>query len=207
MKKLALAALAVVFMAGAVFAADEKGEVNVGLGLALGGSAKYKISNSFSNPDFEGSDSKNAKLGGISLFAEYLYPVLEIVKVGGGFQYLLEREIVKDGPKFSYFPIYLTVQVNPLSGADIKEVFLKGNLGYNLSFTDNADPFPGVNKDEKGGIYYGLAVGYEFPFGLITSLSYDSYVSETKYSESGDWVKMEYNYHIIGFNVGYKFKL
>jgi hypothetical protein len=64
-----------------------------------------------------------------------------------------------------------------------------------------------ASKDSTGGIYYGIGAGYEFPIGLIAGLSYDTYVSQTKYSEAGEWLKMDYTYHIITLNVGYKIKL
>ena len=206
MKTLALAMLAVVFMAGVVLA---NGEVNVGLGLALGGTVKVDRSMSAGLGPSE-SNSESAQIGGISLYGEYLYLINDIIKVGGGLQYLIEREVADasgESPKFSYLPIYLTVQVNPISTA--KEIFLKGNIGYSLLFTDSVvmGYGPGVDRDEKGGLYYGISAGYEFPFGLVASVSYDVYSSETKYSIGGNYDKFEYTYSIIGLNAGYKFKI
>ena len=193
-------------MSGAALA--ERGEINAGLGLALGGTVKAERSSS-AGLGLSGSNSESAKLGGISLYGEYLYPVHEIVKLGGGLQYLVEREVadVDESPKFSYLPVYFTIQVNPINAA--KEVFFKGNIGYSLLFTDSWDAGygSGINRDEKGGFYYGISAGYEFPFGLVASISYDVYSSETKYSVGGNYDKFEYTYGIIGLNAGYKFKI
>jgi len=207
MKNLVLAMLAVIFMAGTVLA---NGEVNAGLGLALGGTVKADRSMSAGLGPPE-SNSESAQIGGISLYGEYLYLINDIIKVGGGLQYLIEREVADvldvESSKFSYLPIYLTVQVNPINAA--KEIFLKGNIGYNLLFTDSIVKGygPGVDRDEKGGLYYGISAGYEFLFGLVASVSYDVYSSETKYSIGGNYDKFEYTYSIIGLNVGYKFKI
>ena len=178
MKKLVLLVVtAVVFMAGAAFA---EGEINVKLGLDVAGEASYSRG---------GSVDINT---GVNVQGEYLAVATDILKAGGGLQYLLPRN--QDGVSgdhgVSFLPIYATVEVNPIKPA--KEVFFKANLGYGLAI-------PEGDGDTESGLYYAIGAGYNFPFGLILDISYAWHTIT-----SGD---ADFTYSKIGLNAGWKFKI
>ncbi|MCL2390485.1 MAG: porin family protein [Endomicrobia bacterium] len=182
MKKLVLAVLAVVFTAGAVFAGESFINVKAGVDPA-GHWTELGVYNE--NTEF-----------GISLAAEYLYAASDVFSFGGGFEYVLPREIENwSGTKISYLPIYVTVKLNPVPVA--KEVFFKANLGgiVHYDFDQAGSGYEGKN----GGLYYALGAGYEFPIGLAVDLTYSWYQGKV---ESYDQM-----YRKFGINVGYKFKI
>ncbi|MCL2484678.1 MAG: porin family protein [Endomicrobia bacterium] len=187
MKKLALAALATVFMAGTAFAAEGDSFIHIRAGVDPIGTLEV------------GSQSGDMKLG-ITLSGEYLRQVNDIFSFGVGAEYLIGREIdnSNNNTKLSYLPIYVTVKANPIF--TLKEVFVKANLGYNILFgvTDLSS-----SVDTKGGLYYGLAAGYEFPSGLTLDVSYGVYETGLKYGP----ITVDYSYSKVGINLGYKFKV
>jgi len=184
MKKIVFAALAVVFLSGAAFAA---GEINVKFGVDVAGNLSAKANGDNSSKDMN---------TGINLQGEYLAVLSDIVKVGAGLQYLFPRNLdgVSGAYGLSFLPIYATVEVNPIEAA--KEVFFKANLGYGLVF-------PESGGDSESGLYWAIGAGYNFPFGLIVDLSYGwHYFSVSDFGNS-----IDYTYSKLGINVGYKFKI
>ncbi|MDR1941638.1 MAG: hypothetical protein LBQ47_04870 [Endomicrobium sp.] len=144
------------------------------------------------------------------------------MKIGGGLQYLAPRKLDADNsPKFSWLPIYATVQVNPIKAAP--EVYFKGDIGYNIIADDDfeyttEDYDSNIVKgdtERKGGLYWALGAGYEFPFGLVLDLSYGFYYSTTEvkyqYDFLGDVAREEHTfdnaYSKLTLSVGYKFKI
>lgn len=188
MKKAIVAVAALMFLAGGAFA-----DLNVKVGMdPVGwGHLDYdKGSDKDGNSDFSGSAA-----------VEYLYPVVgNMLKVGGGVEYLLPREIdVKGDPKVSFLPVYASIQVNPLQKY-APEVFVKGNVGY--AFLIDLDLKNA--KEEEGGLYFAFGTGYEFDFGLILEATYSFYYGSWESKPSND---VDFSYSKLGINVGYKFKI
>lgn len=240
MKKIIVSMLLLAFVAGSALAV---GEVNLKAGLdiapggALSGGWSWDDTNSTNDGTTVGTysamDNVSGDTGGITLTGEFLYPVTETIKIGGGISYLLGRKanlrldhsILKDDNDkiqdaiLSYIPIYATVQFNPLSA--MPEVFFKGSLGYSMfyiNWTNMPNPKESLGDETtKGGIYIQLASGYEFKNGLILELSWTYITSSVEYKKTEDWndgngsysQTMEGNlvYRKIGLTAGYKFKL
>lgn len=134
---------------------------------------------------------------GINISAEYLYPVHDIIKVGGGFEYLFARGTNPDyKDKYSYFPIYAAVAVNPFYF--VPEAYLKANIGYIVLF----DPVVKGVKNNKGGFYWGIGAGYAFDFDIIIEAIYSFYYTEYEISS-----RVACSYSKLGINIGYKFKI
>ena len=200
MKKLALAALALVFTAGAAFAAEAGDRfIKTKLGADIGTSFKYKVESE--------SVSGDVNLG-ISLGGEYLYAINDVFSIGAGLQYLLPRngEVSMGGHStevnsLSWLPIYATVQANPIS--EMKEMFFKANIGYSVLFDFDIPEAGSESLDKKGGLYWAIGAGYEFPSGLTLEATYESFYS----SASSGHVTVDLPYGKIGISAGYKFKL
>ncbi|MDR3048554.1 MAG: porin family protein [Elusimicrobiota bacterium] len=190
MKKLVSVAIAMLLAASVGFAA---GEINVKAG--------YDLASSISISGENGGSGLSAD--GVEVGAEFLMPVANMVKVGGGVSYLLARDVYKkDGYKtnvnFSYIPIYATIQVNPIS--TLPGIFLKGNIGYSV-FSLGGDGSTGA--ETSGGLYYSAGAGYEFPFGLIAELAYFGVNSSLKFGDD----TQDVTYGALAIRAGYKFKL
>ena len=195
MKKSVLAALAAVFMAGAAFAEAGNQFMNVKLGFDVSGSIEGK-GGGYSTSQSEAVDM------GITLSGEYLYAATDIFSFGGGLQYLFQREIDASygGGKISYLPIYVTAQAYPVK--NVKGAFFKANLGYSILFDVDEPYITPVDVDHKGGLYWAIGTGYEFPFDLTLEVTYDTYYSESSGLDTTDWI-----YHKIGLNVGWKIRI
>lgn len=140
--------------------------------------------------DFSGkmksdNSSVDAKYGGAMSF-EYLFNILGYLKLGPGFEIAAKtyesknsKDLGYDGISGAsiYVPVYLSVQVHPFSTVvpGLKGIFVKGNLGYNVAYAQ-ADLDNGAST--KGGMYYAVAGGYKFPFGLFADLTYAIYKSK-----------------------------
>ncbi|MDR1434294.1 hypothetical protein [Candidatus Endomicrobiellum devescovinae] len=144
------------------------------------------------------------------------------MKFGVGLKYLLPTQAKTDllknndgkSAKFSYLPIYFTLQINPFVKSNeeyLKGLFVKGDIGYNAYFSSNFkelfnDQGFSSTKD-KGGLYYAFGAGYEFPFGLVFDITYGIYKSSFEASSRDGKVKNDFTYSCVGLNVGYKFKI
>jgi hypothetical protein len=182
-------------------ASDNFGELNVKAGLNLTTVMKAKY----------GGEASTAKLKPCpSLNVEYLLTLgcfsqsLDFLKCGLGLGYLVPTKIDKaaSNTKISYFPIYFTLQFNPLTRANdeyLKGIFVKGNIGYNAYFSSDLK-----NAKDTGGLYYAIGAGYEFPFGALIELMYSEYDSSSKFDDGS---KTNFTYSCVGLNVGYKFKI
>jgi hypothetical protein len=192
MRKLVLALAVVAFVAGSALA----NQVNFNLG--------YDLSSSVSlTKDGSGSTDVNS---GVNLGAEYLFSASRVFKIGGGLKYLLPRETDPKKFEFSYLPIYLAVQWNPIGRSqEGNGLFFRGNLGYNIIFSNDSPSYKNYygSQSDSGGIYLGFGAGWEFSFGLVVSLSYDLLYGSSKYSI---W-DVGFSYGKTGLNVGYKLNI
>lgn len=188
MRKLVLAVLAVVCLAaGSAFAVDG-GVINLKAGLDTAGSIS-------GGGDFSGSD--DVKMG-FTLAGEYLFKFNDVFRLGGGIAYQLPRETdTYDEAKISYMPIYITMELSPISAA--RGVYFKGNLGYNVLFDFDRTGY----EDDAGGVYLGFGAGYAFNFGLLLEMMYDFHYG----TASAGPYDGSISYGKFGLNVGYRINI
>jgi hypothetical protein len=205
-------------------ASDNFGELNVKAGLNL--------STEFKTGQGDVSFSDNLKPC-VSFAGEYLIPAehlvssLDFLKFGVGLKYLLPTQIETDSltingksAKFSYLPIYFTLQINPFVKSNeeyLKWLFVKGDIGYNAYFSSNFKEVfeqEGISSiKDKGGLYYAFGAGCEFPFGLTLDIMYGIYKSTIEGSILNEETglarkdKKDLTYGCVSLNVGYKFKI
>jgi hypothetical protein len=248
MKKLILAIFVLAFFEVYSFA-WQAGEINLKVSAdwgAIDTEEKWyaEVFNTLIPAQGKFTDTKETKIG-VVISAEYLQPVIDgpiKLKMGFGAQYLLPRQTQEDfkivpydftafgqrykadavkyeGVKFSWIPVYFTVQVNPIPYAAL---FVKTNIGYNVYFnadSPDTDDKTDISVEKTNGAYWGLSTGYEFDSGLILEVGYDVYFSEAKYSWTYTGLdelhtpyiaRGTYKYQYYGkfsLTAGYKFKL
>jgi hypothetical protein len=157
---------------------------------------------------------------GIFLGLEYLYAIPfgstssvlypGFLKIGAGVNYLFPRQSRSDVDRstmtseevdFSLLPIYGIIQLNPTKV--IPGLFAKGMAGYSL-FTEWSSDEP-VWGDKKGGLHWGLAVGYECDWGLFVEYDYtQTHFACNMPSFNAD---TNFTYSKSGLTIGYKLKL
>ncbi|MDR1196528.1 MAG: porin family protein [Endomicrobium sp.] len=189
-KKLLFAVLAVCFIAGSAFAA---GDLKFKFGIEPVGNIEVSLD--------DVKEEESSKIG-ISLCAEYLYPVHEFIKVGGGAAYYIERGIDADtalAGKLTYIPIYATITANPVE--QLSALYFKGNLGY--TFFDTSGMPSDEDIENNGGLYWDIGVGYELPVGFFFEVMYGFFYSSMDMrGETADAT-----YSRLGINIGYKLSI
>ncbi|AKL98512.1 outer membrane beta-barrel protein [Endomicrobium proavitum] len=201
MKKLVLAALAVAVMASASFASSGA-DLNLKLGLQAAGnlnSADYSAM--LNRQGFNTGNNIGTNLG-LGFAAEFLFPVSNEVKIGPALGIEFARDLDLDfvsgaGISFSFIPIYVTIEISPISS--IKELFLKGNFGYNVATETGYNQLISISNS-FGGLYYGIGAGYNFPNGFVIDVLY----SWNKWSDDFDG---KATYSKLGIEIGYKIAL
>jgi hypothetical protein len=68
---------------------------------------------------------------------------------------------------------------------------VKGSIGYNAYFSSKfKEVYNNQNRissiKDKGGLYYALGLGYEFPFGVVFDITYGIYKTSIKASSLGE---------------------
>jgi len=171
MKKLVLAVLAIIVMAG--------------LGFAQGAEMKVKLGLETQNSVINQWNNVTGTNNGIAAAAEILFSAGDTVKIGPGFGVSFSRDAkFPDYEKaygisesISMIPIYVTMEINPIKAAP--GVFFKGNIGCVIATVSETNPYnlligpTDTISSHYGGIYYGLGAGYEFPFGLFFDALYN----------------------------------
>ena len=198
MKKIFLTGVSVLFVlafiAGTLFAADE---INVKGGLGTGIMSAGHVS--------EGPVDGNDLVRDMHIGAEYLHPINATMKVGGGLLFLSVTEavfpLIQKALSWNYLPIYATFQINPFRQPAI---FLKANLGFvtYAGINWNDDDFS-YDTNLKGGIYFSVSIGREYPKGWFWEASFSNIGS----SIDLDIADIYFAYNRVGAAVGYKFKL
>jgi hypothetical protein len=133
---------------------------------------------------------------GFSIGANYVYPLNDIIKAGGGIDILMPRSMNKDidgSAKFTLVPIYGVIYFNPFKEA--KGVYLKGKLGYAIFSMSDVSSDPGFT--------WGMGAGYEFENFFTLGLAYDVYYPNVYESIFTRF----FTYSTLTINVGYKFKV
>jgi hypothetical protein len=183
------------------------GDLNVKTGVTLTGKTKGL------NLLMSGINSKESfdLNTGFALGVEYLVPLIDFVKVGGGVQYYLPKEfkdkkIIPADLIYSWVPIYFTVKVNPFV-ALLNGIFVKANIGYNF-FNGNAQTAVVSGRELKteysGGTYYSFGAGYEFLFIILEVLFNLDKSQISLLSKSGENHNNDISSYGIAVNIGCK---
>jgi hypothetical protein len=198
MKKMLLtgfAVFALTFIAGNVFAIGEiNAKAGAGTGLIMAG-----------NAGDGGPISATELIRDAYIGAEYLYPINETMKVGGGLLYMSATKdplpLIGDDVAWNYLPIYGTFQIKPFP----KDVFLKFSLGFVVMASINWGQDKGLFSDNgvDGGLYFSIAIGREFAKGWLWEISFSNIGS----SVDAGIADINFSYNRVGAAVGYKFKL
>ncbi|MDR2509839.1 MAG: hypothetical protein LBC77_04250 [Spirochaetaceae bacterium] len=202
--------------AGFSLAGGKFGQLNVKAGLDLKSQVKGTFDGEYMGADMLVVEWQNSDLG-FNLGAEYLSPLLfGIFKGGIGVQYAFPRTSwaapEATDPEtgraiFSFLPIYAALQLHP--SKSFKELFIRGNIGYALCLKHEEKPEDAdVSKTANGGgLYWGIAAGFEFDWGLIIEGSYSENHWPVGIEQTG-YPSMEINlvYSKIGVSVGYRLR-
>jgi hypothetical protein len=219
--KILLALVIAVVTAGMAWAADGKfGEINLKAGYQFEGLTRDNITEWF-NYDINNFYQTDP---GFYFGAEYLYSFFDkTLKIGAGAQYELPKEawdgwsgeaadLENERVKYSLLPVYVTVQYSPVK--KIRELFIKGSIGYNvltsIELLPDGIPRPGLDE-KKGGIYWQASAGFEADWGLL----FECFYSQKRFSAKWDFSDLGmpatandlYKAKDFGFSIGYKIKL
>ena len=211
--------------AGLSLAGGRFGEINLKAGLDFESTVRGKLDSRVDMgggpQDYLVNEMQPSDIG-LNLGVEYLSPLLfRIFKGGIGIQYAFPRtswalpepdymsgETESSRATFSFLPIYAALQLHP--SESVKELYLRGNIGYALCLTHAEEPEKiGVTKKAtSGGLYWGVAAGFEFNWGLIFECSYSqNYWTVAVDDTGGPDFDLALSYSKIGVAIGYKIKL
>jgi hypothetical protein len=161
-----------------------------------------------------------------SIGAEYLFPIPfgdsgqilypGFFKLGLGVQYLFTRKSfepvatddVKLGEDFSFLPIYAIVQLNPAK--TLPGLFFRGIIGYSLLLQQSkAEEY---DWDKKGGLHWGMSVGYETAWGFFVEYAYTQTYAVLglpagAMGPSSPALDIDFEYGKSSIFIGYKIKL
>ena len=192
MKKVLALLVAVVFCTGTALA---QGDLNVKVGFPLNHSYGEIGNNSLNTVQYD-----------FALSADYMYPVTDIIKVGGGVEMSYRKAFAKvnrfeNNQEILNLPVYASFEIKPFKS--MEELFLKANVGY-VVFSNYYTNSSAEVDDNEGGLYFSVGAGYELPIGIFFDVTYKSYSYSYEFKR-GD--KTEVTDGSVGFNIGYKFKL
>jgi hypothetical protein len=197
-KKIFLTGLGVFVLIFAAVNAFAIGDINakagLGTGLIMTGSAKD-----------DGPISDTELIRDFHIGGEYLYPINETMKVGGGLFYMSATKdplpLIGDDVAWSYLPIYGTFQINPFPA----NIFFKVNLGFVAVASIDWGKDKGLFSDDgtKGGIYFSISVGRDFVGPWFGEISFSNIGS----SVDAGITNVNFSYNRIGATVGYRFEV
>jgi hypothetical protein len=206
--------------AGFSLAGGKFGQVNIKAGIDLESTVRGKFEGKYGGFDVLEVEAQQSDLG-FALAAEYLSPLFfDLFKGGIGVQYAFPRTSWGEGPDYasgetesaratmSFLPVYAALQLHPVNS--FQELFLRGNIGYVVCLTQDEKPKkPGVTKSPtQGGLYWGVAAGFEFNWGLIVECSYSQNYWKSTIEQTGQPdMELDLSYSKIGISLGYRLKL
>lgn len=157
MKRVLVMVMALMLICSAsIFAAE--GYFNVKLGVDFAGNYDVEVESYSDDADLD---------TGITLVGEYFTPYSEVVDLGFGLAYQMERGYDDEGwsedAEFSFIPLYGAVKYK------LESTYLLGHLGYNF-FSPN-DDYKG-DLDTFGGFYYGLGAGMNLTDNVFAEVLY-----------------------------------
>jgi hypothetical protein len=145
---------------------------------------------------------------GFGLAVEYLKRVNRIYALGGGFEYMFQRNLSKiaansaDYGNFYYVPLYVTGKLFISKKEDPKyDPFLKLNLGYNIIY--NGDDTFKAGASFSGGFYIGIGAGVVINKRINLDLMYSTYTGKETFSG----ISQDDFYSKISIGIGYGFYL
>jgi hypothetical protein len=158
-----------------------------------------------------GTDTSSGGVNtGISVSAEYIFGINDMVGIGPGITYQFPRGIDEDYPegKFQFIPIYALFSFCiPTKRSDLSP-FVVFHIGYNLFLGD--DDFEESYGDDvtfEGGLYWGLGGGIRLQNGLQLEILYSvnkGYAKDIFVPGLGEG-DGEAEYSKVTFSVGYNF--
>jgi len=188
MKKIVLAFLMLALSTGVAFARQQRQDTLNFKGF-LDVVGNYGFSRSL------GSSSTNV---GITLAAEYLHAFTRNTKIGAGMEVMLPRGFSMSGldsPRFSFLPVYATIQMSPLPGN--RDVFFKFNLGYSIiANLDNT-------SRSRGGVYWALGGGYDFSDSWFLEVMYKVYNGSARVAG----INFDTDYRVLSLGIGRRFNI
>ena len=173
-----MAALMITVFAGAVFADDQPknhDKLILKYGMDTNGFQNYPSTFSATFPVIN-AQSANVDLG-TSVSAEIQHPLSDMLGIGLGATYNLNRNLTGTTGQFSFLPVYATVSVFPIGNVAGLAPYAKADLGYNISYTGNdayKAPAP-FTTTLTGGMYWGLGAGVKLLNTLFVDLMFTSY--------------------------------
>ncbi len=173
-----IAAILIVGAAGAGFSetqAKDHDRLILKYGVDTNGLQNYPSTISSTFP-LIGAASFNVDLG-TSFSAEIQHPVSDMLGIGLGATYNMNRNISGQTGQFSFLPVYATVSVFPLGNIAGLAPYAKADLGYTVAFTGNdayKAPAP-FTTTLYGGVYWGLGAGIKLIDTIYVDLMFTSY--------------------------------
>ncbi|MDC7233000.1 MAG: hypothetical protein PQJ58_07195 [Spirochaetales bacterium] len=143
---------------------------------------------------------------GFSAAQELYFSTGGLLQFGGGFRYLFPRE-TRDSEQLTFIPVYTAVKL--FLPVETVPLYAKGAVGYN--FIEGNSQAVNNLGELKGGLYYSLGGGVDFPvyytdsvrFSFIFDMGWSSY-SGTARKESSE-SKLSYTTMDILAGLGIRF--
>ena len=205
-----IAAILIIGPAGAGFSemqAQGHDKLILKYGIDTNGLQNYPSTISSTFP-LLGAGSFNVDLGS-SFSAEIQHAVSDIVGIGLGATYNINRNISGQTGQFSFLPVYATVSVFPLGNIAGLAPYAKADLGYNISFTGNGAynaPAP-FTTTLTGGVYWGLGAGIKLMDAIFVDLMFTSYSGTYKVALNPLSTDFPILYAKVSLNAGIGFSL
>ena len=146
---------------------------------------------------------------GTSVSAEIQHPLSDMMGIGIGATYNMNRKITGQTGEFSFLPVYATVSLFPLGNIAGIAPYAKADLGYNVSFTGNdayKAPAP-FTTTLSGGLYWGLGAGVKFINTIFVDVMFTSYSGTYKVALDPLSTDFPVLYTKVSINAGIGFDL
>jgi len=202
---LAVGLLSVVFSEEQPKNADK---IIIKYGLDNNGFQNYPSTLSVSAFPLVGAQSLGVDLGS-SVLLEIQHPLSDKLSVGLGATYNMNRTLHNTTAEFSFLPVYATVSLFPIGSIVGLAPYAKVDLGYNVSYTGNAQylaPAPFVTT-LTGGMYWGIGAGVKLVNTIFADIMFTSYSGTYKVALNPLSTDVAILYTKVSVNVGIGFDL
>jgi hypothetical protein len=165
--------------------------------------------------ELDGDEADGDMDTGITIGAEYIFPLSDMIGIGPGALYMLPRGVDEDWPdgNMSFLPVYAVFNLCLKTGGSIKP-YLAAHLGYSFAFMDSSmeDDLEAAIEDKtgedvsletEGGLYWGIGGGLLLTENIQIELIYN--VNSGKITSDDVDEEVEVDYTKITITVGYKF--
>ena len=123
-----------------------------------------------------GTSSAGVDLGS-SILMEFQHPLSEMLSIGVGATYNLNRNISGTSAQFSFLPVYATASLFPFGNVPGIAPYAKVDLGYNVAYTGN-DQYKWNSPFQTaltGGMYWGIGAGARILNTIFADIMFTSY--------------------------------